>query len=526
MNFKKSYIVFFGWMLVHLGVYAQISPGDLSKAHAHLEGMSNCTSCHELGASVLNTKCLECHTEIQTTLNNQKGFHFSDEVFGKDCIQCHSEHHGRKFNLIRFDTLTFNHASVGYPLKGKHLEVDCTQCHKPQNITLPDLKEKSQTYLGLAQECTNCHTDPHQKTLGDDCIKCHDMKGFDAVPNFNHNEASFALLGAHQETDCISCHEKSLRNGKEFQQFSGVTASSCVDCHQDPHNNQLPGECNACHRESSFSSIKKKGFAHSKLTDFSLKGKHTTLDCFTCHQQTTNPLLVFQHKNKVTTNACASCHQDIHQPSLGNSCAECHNENGFTQGIQTQNFNHNLTNYPLVGKHTALDCKSCHKESITKTLAYESCTDCHQDAHRGEFLLTAQNNCDACHDITQGFNSTTFGFDKHNQLTFKLEGAHMATPCSSCHLSTENKWTFKKESDCIQCHEDQHQGAFAIAGNTDCSRCHLSDNWNPSNFNHQNTRFPLDGKHALLECAACHLNSQGTPNYQLNKLQCVDCHSS
>ena len=28
---------------------AQISPGELTKSHAHLEGMLNCTKCHVLG---------------------------------------------------------------------------------------------------------------------------------------------------------------------------------------------------------------------------------------------------------------------------------------------------------------------------------------------------------------------------------------------------------------------------------------------------------------------------------------------
>ena len=46
--------------------FSQISPGELAKVHAHLEGMSNCTQCHSLGAKVSNEKCLDCHKEVKT----------------------------------------------------------------------------------------------------------------------------------------------------------------------------------------------------------------------------------------------------------------------------------------------------------------------------------------------------------------------------------------------------------------------------------------------------------------------------
>ena len=54
---------------------AQISPGDLSTLHAHLEGLSNCTKCHVLGNKVSNEKCLACHIEIQTAISLNKGYH-------------------------------------------------------------------------------------------------------------------------------------------------------------------------------------------------------------------------------------------------------------------------------------------------------------------------------------------------------------------------------------------------------------------------------------------------------------------
>ena len=73
--------------------YPQFSPGDLSNAHANLEGMSNCTQCHTSGDEVQNSKCLSCHKEITSLVNSGRGLH-AREAKGKQCYACHSEHHG------------------------------------------------------------------------------------------------------------------------------------------------------------------------------------------------------------------------------------------------------------------------------------------------------------------------------------------------------------------------------------------------------------------------------------------------
>ncbi len=162
---------------------AQISPGDLSQPHANLEGMSNCTLCHDLGAKVSDRKCLECHKEIQTLINRKVGYHAQTSVIKQDCFECHNEHHGRKFELIHFDEDAFDHGQAGYELEGKHAEVDCRQCHDSENISDRELKQRSQTFLGLGKACLSCHEDYHQKTLPYQCLDCHSMEGFATVPN-------------------------------------------------------------------------------------------------------------------------------------------------------------------------------------------------------------------------------------------------------------------------------------------------------------------------------------------------------
>ena len=103
--------------LSRYNTHAQISPGKLVSAHSKLEGLSNCTACHELGKKVISEKCLDCHKEIKNLISQKKGYHSSTEVTGKDCFSCHSDHHGLKFQIIRFDTIHFNHQMAGYELK-------------------------------------------------------------------------------------------------------------------------------------------------------------------------------------------------------------------------------------------------------------------------------------------------------------------------------------------------------------------------------------------------------------------------
>ena len=66
---------------------AQISPGELTEAHKELEGLSNCTKCHELGEQVIESKCLECHSEIKSLISQGKGYHSSSEVKKEECVK-------------------------------------------------------------------------------------------------------------------------------------------------------------------------------------------------------------------------------------------------------------------------------------------------------------------------------------------------------------------------------------------------------------------------------------------------------
>lgn len=608
MKRLSSYITFI-FALWTITTQAQLSPGDLAQAHAEFEGMSNCTLCHEIGKKVTNAKCLDCHKEIKSLLDRNRGYHSDREVKKQDCFECHSDHHGRKFDMVRFDEDNFDHNKTGYKLEGQHDVIDCRECHISENIQDSELKKRMETFLGLDQKCLSCHDDYHQNTLSNDCAKCHDIEAFRPAPKFDHDDTDYKLTGKHTEVDCKECHEITTKNGVEFQMFTDIAFNDCIDCHDDPHNKNLAGNCAQCHTESSFSTFIGKGnFNHNKRTDFDLKGSHKSVDCFECHQNTSNPLAIFQDRNGISENQCATCHDDVHENKFGNDCAKCHTEKSFFDLKSMDFFDHNLTDYHLEGKHVEVDCKQCHEGRYTEPIDFSQCKNCHEDYHRAEFSDNGISpDCVECHSLEEGFDYTLYTIEQHQNSVFPLEGAHLATPCFACHVS-EDHWTFRNigqdcidchqdiheeyiseryypkkdceschisdswsmvtfdhsltdwplegkhnsvecrnchfeytpeeeitsqqfsglETDCIQCHENVHDTQFEQNGITNCTRCHDSESWFPNNFNHDSTAFPLEGKHAEIECTDCHkpqsVNGKMVVEYKIKKFECIDCH--
>lgn len=508
---------------------AQISPGPLSEVHAHLEGLSNCTQCHDLGHKVTNEKCLSCHSLLNARIIEKKGFHVSTEVKGKDCVTCHNEHHGRKFEILRFDTEKFDHRLTGYTLEGAHTKKKCKDCHKTAFIQNPKVKEKKFSYLGLNTACAACHEDYHQKTLKGDCEDCHGFDAFRPAPKFEHSKTNFQLKGKHQSVDCKACHKISTRNEKPFQEFAGLRYENCSACHKDVHNNQFGPNCKDCHSEQSFQQVQGLDkFDHSK-TKFELQGKHKSIDCKACHKtRLTDPLPFAQ---------CSDCHKDYHKgdfikENATPDCAECHTVNGFQPSTYTLD-KHQKSSFPLEGAHLATPCFACHKKP--ERWAFKdiggACKDCHNDIH-APFLdekYYPGKDCKSCHNVNRW---SDLSFD-HSKTSFKLEGKHKEKQCRDCHFvkdaqGKEVQRFSKLGTECIVCHKDNHYGQFEVKGVSECLRCHGFEDWKASRFNHQLTRFPLEGKHSEISCDKCHKKVQREDvvyvQYKMEDIKCAACH--
>lgn len=536
MTSLRAYLLALCAMLVTVG-YAQLSPGDLTTAHADLEGMSNCTQCHDLGNKVTNAKCLACHKELQALITQKRGYHVSAEVKGKDCFSCHSEHHGRAFQSVRFEEKSFNHALTGYALEGAHKAVDCRKCHAPDHITNKQAKYREKTFMGLDRACLSCHKDQHQGTLSRDCAECHTMEKWKPASRFDHARTDFKLTGGHTNVDCAKCHQETTRKGQPFQEFADVPHADCKACHSDPHKSHFVNACAQCHVDESFRKLSRLDRFDHSTTPFKLNGKHKEVDCFSCHQRTSDPTTVFQDRLGVGMKDCATCHKDPHEGRFGNDCAQCHQEKGFKALRSMDKFDHTLTDFPLVGKHVSVDCKKCHKGAFTDPIAFDACNKCHADYHEGDFARDGTTpDCVECHAVTDGFDVSTYSMDQHNRTGFPLDGAHIATPCFACHLADDGKhkaqrpkqkWVFREMGTaCSDCHDNVHGDDFAKDGVTDCKRCHVAESWFPKLFDHDFTRFPLEGEHVKVECRECHkADGEGrVPSFKIQRFECADCH--
>ena len=538
---RSSYLpVLMTWLMLVFGsplAYGQISPGDLTNSHSNLEGMSNCTQCHDIGRKVTNAKCLACHTEIQSGIDRNKGYHVSPEVIKQDCFECHSEHHGRNFEMIRFDQNNFNHDLTGYVLEGQHQAADCRACHRSEFISDRELKSREGSFLGLDQACLSCHEDYHQGSLSNNCLDCHSMNGFLPVTNFDHNETAFPLEGAHLQIECNACHEVGQQNGTTYQVFTPLEHSDCKSCHTDPHQGGLPGSCASCHTEASFNQLSGVGRFDHRSTGFILKGEHKVIDCFSCHEMNTDPRTVFKNELQgLEEESCVSCHQDVHQGKFGLDCAQCHSESDFLALNNMDLFDHDITDFPLEGRHIAVDCRECHVDRFSTPIDFTNCSSCHEDYHQGEFTRSnPDRDCLDCHTLEQGFDYTLFSTDDHQSTDFPLDGGHLATPCFSCHVDeASERWTFVNVgNECVDCHNDVHSGLLdeSYYPQQDCSSCHSKENWKQVTFDHDRTNWPLSGKHLQIDCRECHFefdtnNSLISQQFSNLETSCASCHDN
>ena len=519
--------------LFDIRLYAQISPGDLASPHSKLEGVSNCTKCHDLGKKVSTAKCLDCHKEIKTLIDNKKGYHSSSEVKSKECIHCHKDHHGKNFKMFRFDPNTFDHKNTTFELTGKHKDKKCVDCHQAKYISDAKYKNKKDTYLGLDIKCESCHEDYHQKTLSNDCSACHSAKTFKPADKFDHNKSKYKLTGKHIDIDCIKCHIKDTKNGKKFQEFTGLNFDNCAPCHKDVHKNKLGDDCKKCHLTSGFGVIPSNstGFDHNKTT-YPLTGKHIDVKCKTCHTT--------ERGIRPKFALCTDCHKDKHNNQFNDKtgklkdCKPCHNIDGYSPSLFSVE-DHSKNKFQLLGGHLSVPCSKCHYGEQAKSWIFKDmearCIKCHKNVHGNEIgaVFSGNDECEKCHGVLT-WKKITF---EHDSTKFKLLGKHTKTTCVKCHYPEispgTREYKFKSlKQECASCHKDVHFAQFIIGEVTNCNQCHSSDNWKAVKFDHARTTFPLTGAHANIDCNRCHKEAlNGSTKYILYKLgsfKCATCH--
>jgi hypothetical protein len=464
-----------------------ISPGKLSAAHADLEGVRHCTDCHQLRErGITNANCLACHKPLAHVIAAGTGYHA--RVADKNCAECHKEHFGTEFQLIRFDTATFKHGDTGFDLAARHAELRCRQCHTPKLIAAQDVRDFKQmhgtlakTFLGLPTTCVGCHEgdDPHGTQFRDrSCDACHSQRKWKPAAKFDHDSTRYALTGKHRDLACAQCHHPLPGQQAPRLWYVGLDFAACTACHRDLHRGEMGQDCTRCHATTGWRAFDRTAFErrfdHSQ-TGFRLEGKHAPLRCDACH----------------SVAQAARRGIELHFASASPG-----------------------TMYPKPDSRT---CRSCHT-----------------DYHEGAFLASAGGaECDRCH--TQGgWVPTTYDLARHDSTRFRLEGAHRAVPCFGCHqvqADTGTHLVFRIEDQtCRACHtaQDPHAGQFA---GEKCDACHAATTFRIAAFDHSTTRFPLDSRHQEVPCDKCHpiATTASGRQYRVYRplgTRCRDCHET
>jgi hypothetical protein len=518
---------------------AQISPGELSRVHETLEGISNCSQCHESGQEISGTKCLACHTEIKKGIDTKRGFHFLTSE--RTCISCHKDHLGKDARITQFDESHFDHSKSGFALSGKHGSLKCEQCHVDKFITSVEVKKvlkdhPHKTFLGLEQRCISCHVDRHKGTVSTECQTCHTTNGWKPAASFDHARAKLPLVGKHKPVECAKCHAEMTNKGPgENIFFSTKTFSDCKPCHASPHGSRFADKtCKSCHSAEGWKVV--AAFNHAD-TRYPLAGKHVSVACEKCHAgMAVKKEQTIDFRTKEFAD-CRPCHSSPHRLSFGDrQCKTCHTPTAWSMPAPSS-FDHNLTRYKLLGKHSALQCEKCHKPTTERKtfarrflLAYGNCTDCHVDYHKGQFTKKYADDCAVCH-TENSYKPSKFTLAQHSESRFPLNGAHGAVLCNDCHRKAgqaESVFRFASVR-CEACHADKHNGQFnKLMADLSCRRCHSTSDWKTLSFDHVSTKFQLVGKHLSVPCADCHkeqvVSGVRSTKYQGVSTECQSCH--
>jgi hypothetical protein len=305
---------------------------------------------------------------------------------------------------------------------------------------------------------------PHGK-LQEECAVCHSSQAWvpaHVSPQFDHAKHGFALVGAHGQATCRSCHiSLDFRN----------VPSDCVACHQDVHHGELGTDCARCHTPRNFLDRSTMVQAH-QVSRFPLDGSHLTLDCEACHTPMPQGRLTFVNQPV----QCVACHlpqlQAAKNPDhvaggFSQNCSECHATTIWT----TARFNHASTGFALTGAHRAATCQQCHGDGVYVGKS-PACVSCHQQAytaatnpnHAGAGFSTA---CETCHTTAPGWTGATF-----NHTWFSLP--HHTAQCYDCHTTATAYVNFV----CTICHTQaqtspRHAAVTGYVWNsTNCYACH------------------------------------------------------
>lgn len=240
--------------------------------------------------------------------------------------------------------------------------------------------------------------------------------------------------------------------------------------------------------------------------------------------------------DEAKNSACVSCHRAAyvattspkHEGRFPDTCNDCHSTAAWVPTKIDFHESPSFQSKPCVGCHK--DKYDGAKDPVHVGRFPETCKDCHTTKawkpavgfHSGPEFLSKQ--CVDCHKA------------KYDATSKPVHAGMYPENCADCHSTS--KWTppyrpiheteTAKVTICSTCHLAQykaatnppHDGIFP----TQCAGCHGQASWKPA-VNVSHDWFPLNNKHATLQCTQCHTKgfARGA-NPPAGPQQCYGCH--
>src|SRR5208282_1906552 len=235
-----------------VSVETLLMPGKVTQAHVKQE--ETCANCHDRSnVRTQSALCLDCHKDIAADVGQHRGYHGRMINAGVgECRACHTEHKGRKADIVQLSRAQFDHHLTDFPLEGAHAALDCETCHK-----------KGVAWRKAPTTCVGCHKpdDVHRRQFTQACSECHGSLSWTGG-KFDHDKTAFRLTGAHEIATCDACHVAGRYK---------PTPKNCNGCHatDDEHRGSRGEDCAKCHVTKEWKTAK---YDHLKETGYELLG--------------------------------------------------------------------------------------------------------------------------------------------------------------------------------------------------------------------------------------------------------------
>ncbi len=190
---------------------------------------------------------------------------------------------------------------------------------------------------------------------------------------------------------------------------------------------------------------------------------------------------------------------------------------------------------------TGNDCGQCHVPFWSSQSMSDRCLRCHttiaaqltDSATLHGAMKVDSLECRACHPEHNGPAGMLTVMDMasfpHEQTGFSLR-AHArkadstAFACLDCHPQTVSQFSAHLCQDCHAQMDSAFALAHAIEYGPECLNCHDGVESLGKQFDHGKTAFALEGKHAEIQCAKCHLNARTRADFKQGVADCASCH--